>query len=115
MVAVIVVLLSAIGAELCNLYVVNMEKQTKSLDCGRDFDFPGGGRVANYRSFCSHIKFRKCHGSVPVNFMLFRNDVQKIGMGYFYHIPNNHMRVKKYKVLNTTRIHIRASSVSLIY
>ena len=58
-----------------------MEKQTKSLDCGRHFDFPGGGRVAKYRSFCSHNIFRKSHGSVPVNSMLFGNGVQKIGLG----------------------------------
>ena len=80
-VAVTTVLLSAIGAEICNLKVVNMEKQTQSLDCGRHFDFPGGGRVAKYRSFCSHTIFRKSHGSVPVNSMRFRNGIQKIGLG----------------------------------
>ena len=51
-------------------------KQIKSLDCGRHFDFPGGGRVAKYRSFCSHSIFRKIRGSVPVNFIRFTNGVQ---------------------------------------
>ena len=63
-VAVTIVLLSAIEAEICNLQVVKMEKQTQSLDCGRHFDLPGGGSVAKYRSFCNpnmHLKIRDRH------------------------------------------------------
>jgi len=40
---VTIVLLSAIEADICNLSVVNMEKQIHTLDCSRYFDFPGGG------------------------------------------------------------------------
>ena len=41
-----------------------MEKPTQSLDCGRHFEFPGGGGVAKYRAFCSpnmHLKLRDRH------------------------------------------------------
>ena len=60
-VAVSISLLCAIEAEICILYIVNMEKQPHSLDCGRHFAFPGGGRVAKYMSFCSPTIFRKSH------------------------------------------------------
>ena len=72
-----------------------MEKQTKSLDCGRHFDFQGGGRVAKYRSFCSQNIFRKSHGSVFVNSMRFRSGVQKIGLRGTFTPPYYHMRVEQ--------------------
>ena len=68
-------------------------KTNKSLDCGRHFDFPGGGRVAKYRSFCSHNISRKSHGSVPVNSMRLEMAFKRSVWGYFYP-PNYHMRVK---------------------
>ena len=91
-----------------------MEKQTKSLDCGRHFDFPGGGRVAKYRSFCSHNISRKSHGNVPVNSIRFRNDVQKIGLGGTLPPPppNYHMRVNEYiKTISHHCMNLSAASV----
>ena len=59
-VAVTIVLLSAIAAGICQ----NGKTNTIHGLRRRHFDFPGGGRVAKYRSFCSlnmHLKLRDRH------------------------------------------------------
>src|SRR5664279_1694337 len=94
-VAVEILFLCAIEAEIRCMYLFSKPMYNNFRFGGRHIGFPGGARVFLKVAVCSPVIFRKSHASVCENSERFGNSSIKIGLeGKFTPSPLSNRRVK---------------------